>query len=336
MKKIIVIVSLLFTSTVWAEVYTVEEVIDAATLKLTNGEMVRLIGIKTPDDDKMGQEATEFVKSLLKERQEVRLEFDVQERDKYGRLLAYVFYGLGYSLKDRVSLIVPHYYHLMDDRKDEEYTVFINATIIKAGYATPMTIPPNVKYAELFQKLYEEARRERRGLWKTLPIPEHLQGKPNELYMRKGHEIVNAPSEDLVLARTYPTFPSKGQVVNGQRITIMTHKAKYKVGEEIRIIHVLEAVEEGYEVYVMGPKEIFGEYVDGKLVTAEKSDMGIYNGRVMQSPAVDFNYDITTYTFDEPGIHNIQWKRGGDAIPPQLALESNIISVEIVHKSCRL
>jgi len=44
--------------------------------------------------------------------------------------------------------------------------IFINATIIKSGYASPMTIPPNVKHADLFKELYEEAREQKRGLWK--------------------------------------------------------------------------------------------------------------------------------------------------------------------------
>ena len=44
------------------------------------------------------------------------------------------------------------------------YNNFINATIIKAGYATPMTVPPNVKYADLFKELYAEAMKESRGL----------------------------------------------------------------------------------------------------------------------------------------------------------------------------
>ena len=50
--------------------------------------------------------------------------------------------------------------------KNNSWHVFLNATIIKAGYATPMTIPPSVKYADLFKELYEEAREQKRGLWK--------------------------------------------------------------------------------------------------------------------------------------------------------------------------
>ncbi|MDI6606193.1 MAG: thermonuclease family protein, partial [Candidatus Omnitrophota bacterium] len=61
-----------------------------------------------------------------------------QERDIYKRLLAYVYLEDG---------------------------TFVNAQILKQGYASLMTIPPNVKYAELFLKLYREARENRRGLW---------------------------------------------------------------------------------------------------------------------------------------------------------------------------
>lgn len=135
----------------------VSRVIDGDTIQLENGERVRLIGIDTPemheseklDRDsrrsgeskeviiKMGRRSFEFSRNLV-EGKRVRLEFDLEERDIYKRLLAYVY--------------------LEDGR-------FVNAEIIKQGYASLMTIPPNVKYAELFLKLYREARENRRGLW---------------------------------------------------------------------------------------------------------------------------------------------------------------------------
>jgi len=161
MNKFITTILILFIATVsYAQTYTVERVIDGITLKLTNGEEVQLIGIKAPEDEKMGQEATEFVKGLIKEGQEVRLEFDVQERDKYGRLLAYIFIDLA----DGYLKVPDGHEHVLNQ---DMYAHFINATIIKSGYATPMTIPPNVKYADLFKKLYEEAREQKRGLWQN-------------------------------------------------------------------------------------------------------------------------------------------------------------------------
>jgi micrococcal nuclease len=136
----------------------VTRVIDGDTIQLESGERVRLIGIDTPemhDSDKlhrdsqrsgqdvrtitaMGKKAYEFTRALLQGKR-VSLEFDVEKYDKYDRLLAYVY------LKDGM---------------------FANAEIVKQGYASLMTIPPNVKYADLFLKLSQEARRQGRGLWK--------------------------------------------------------------------------------------------------------------------------------------------------------------------------
>ncbi len=69
----------------------------------------------------------------------VRLEFDVEQRDRYGRLLAYVYLEDG---------------------------TFVNAWLVENGYAMVITVPPNVKYQELFLKLQREARETRRGLWR--------------------------------------------------------------------------------------------------------------------------------------------------------------------------
>jgi micrococcal nuclease len=135
----------------------VKRAVDGDTLVLENGERVRLIGIDTPEmhesnklykdsrrtgEDittiqKLGRKSYGFTKGLV-EGKRVSLEFDVERHDKYGRLLAYIY------LKDGT---------------------FVNAEIIKQGYASLMTIPPNTKYADLFLKLYRQAREDRRGLW---------------------------------------------------------------------------------------------------------------------------------------------------------------------------
>lgn len=80
-----------------------------------------------------------FVKTLVKPGDAVTIEFDIQTRDKYGRLLGYMY--------------------LSDGR-------MINEEIVKAGYGNVMTVPPNVKYQERFLKAYREARENKRGLWR--------------------------------------------------------------------------------------------------------------------------------------------------------------------------
>jgi len=135
----------------------VKRVVDGDTLELEGKERVRLIGIDTPEVhesrklyrdaqrsgqdaaviQKMGRRASDFTKNLV-EGKRVSLEFDVERKDKYGRTLAYVY------LRDGT---------------------FVNAEIVKQGYASLMTYPPNVKYADLFLSLYQQARENKRGLW---------------------------------------------------------------------------------------------------------------------------------------------------------------------------
>jgi len=106
---------------------------------------VRYIGIDTPEThhpmrgvEPYGMEAAEANRKLV-DGKTVRLEFDVQQFDKYGSTLAYVY--------------------LEDD-------TFVNAWLVEHGYAMVMTVPPNVKHQELFLRLQREAREERRGLWR--------------------------------------------------------------------------------------------------------------------------------------------------------------------------
>ncbi|MFH1622355.1 MAG: thermonuclease family protein [Candidatus Omnitrophota bacterium] len=154
----------------------VKRVIDGNTLELDNGEVVSLIGVDTPKiDTKEGKKAREFTKSLIEDKnvqvvllkeKRLRLEFDVQKKDDQGKLLAYVFIDSGYDWHmtglDFSSTFPDKYFGTYGD----EWTLFVNASIIKAGYAFPSAIPPNVKYADLFRELYQEARRNKKGLWK--------------------------------------------------------------------------------------------------------------------------------------------------------------------------
>jgi len=126
---------------------------DTVYVKLENGreEKVRFIGVDTPESttqvEPYGKEAASFTKSKLLGKN-VWLELDVQERDKYGRLLAYVW--LSPPTKE----------------SDEEIRAkMFNAVLLLEGYAQVMTVPPNVKYAEYFKKYQQEAREKNAGLW---------------------------------------------------------------------------------------------------------------------------------------------------------------------------
>lgn len=176
-----------------AEVYTVEKVIDGDTLKLINGETVRLLGIdaleseyspaeaiylnvgkkweRSINDVRQAKEATEFVRSLLEARKRVLLKFDVEKKDEHERLLSYVYLKVCGIICDyeHPEWFFPHLVHFDDE---VGMYLFLNAAIISSGYALPMAIPPNVKHADLFKELYQEAKEQRRGLWEVKFISE--------------------------------------------------------------------------------------------------------------------------------------------------------------------
>jgi micrococcal nuclease len=125
---------------------TVVKVVDGDTIHVRldgRVEKVRYIGVNTPElhhptkgEEPGGREAAALNRELVAERR-VRLELDVQERDRYGRLLAYVWVG----------------------------DVMVNAELVRRGYAQVMTVPPNVRHQSLLRALEREARAAARGLW---------------------------------------------------------------------------------------------------------------------------------------------------------------------------
>jgi micrococcal nuclease len=150
----------------WEEA-VVERVVDGDTLVVTitsrtdgpaagsvalGEHRVRLIGIDTPESadprrpvECFGKEAAAAAAALL-EGQRVRMVADVEESDRYDRLLRYVYLGAEMA----------------------------NARLVVNGYATAYTYPPNVRHSDLFVQLEREARENDRGLWS----PETCSGNP--------------------------------------------------------------------------------------------------------------------------------------------------------------
>jgi micrococcal nuclease len=127
---------------------------DGDTLWLSHIGKVRLIGVDTPEVyprspapagqragggvECYGREASAFVERTAPLGSQVRYRLGVEERDRYGRALAYVW--------------------LRDGR-------FLNRLLVARGYAQPMTVPPNVEYEDVFAKAAAQARAAGRGLW---------------------------------------------------------------------------------------------------------------------------------------------------------------------------
>jgi micrococcal nuclease len=129
---------------------TVRKVVDGDTLLvagLPGTELVRLIGIDAPVSGKgnsvrecFGAEAARWLADRTPRGTSVRLVFDVGERDRFGRLLAYVYRSDG---------------------------TFVNAEAVANGYAQTITIPPNVRHEKMLLELQRRARREEKGLWRA-------------------------------------------------------------------------------------------------------------------------------------------------------------------------
>jgi len=133
-----------------SEYLAVTKVIDGDTFWANNDTKdvvkVRLIGVDAPESKNVfkkkigyyGKEAKAYLTKMLSGKN-VKLVCDVDSLDQYGRTLAYVYLEDG---------------------------TFVNADLMRNGYAMLMTIPPNVKFADEFLKLQKEARENNRGLWK--------------------------------------------------------------------------------------------------------------------------------------------------------------------------
>jgi micrococcal nuclease len=126
-------------------VVPVVDVVDGDTIEvLVDGveEDVRYIGVDTPEVDPsigvecFGSQASEANRRLVAG-ERVRLVFDDERRDRYGRLLAYVYVG---------------------ER-------FVNEELVRGGYATTLTIAPNTDFAGRFDRLEQSAGNAGRGLW---------------------------------------------------------------------------------------------------------------------------------------------------------------------------
>ena len=128
-------------------------VVDGDTIRVRldgHIERVRYIGVDTPESVKPGTPVQCFAKraaaanAALVAGRSVRLVGDVEQRDRYGRLLAYVY--------------------------REPDGAFVNAALVRDGYARTLTIAPNVAHAHQLAQLAQTARRSGRGLWRACGI----------------------------------------------------------------------------------------------------------------------------------------------------------------------
>jgi len=123
----------------------VARVIDGDTIELEDGERVRYVGVNAPESvdprrraECFGREASAFNESLV-EGKRVRLERDISDRDKYGRLLRFVYLEDG---------------------------TFVNEVLVREGYASATPYLPDISKEDFFREAEADARKNERGLWR--------------------------------------------------------------------------------------------------------------------------------------------------------------------------
>ena len=117
----------------------VDRIIDGDTIRC-GGERVRLLSIDSPEEGQgpFGRAAHAFLEAILPPGSEAQLATDVEVRDRYDRLLAYVY--------------------LSDGR-------MVNRMMVRQGFAVPLVVPPNVRHVEAIRAAADSARAARLGLW---------------------------------------------------------------------------------------------------------------------------------------------------------------------------
>jgi micrococcal nuclease len=139
----------------------VERVIDGDTIVLTTGQKVRYIGIDTPEIVDPNKPIECFGKEAMVENQKlvegktVRLEKDISEMDKYGRLLRYVYVE----------------------------NIMVNSQLVQTGFAKIMSIPPDIKYYNILKLAQSEAKNNHVGLWNICQNNLNNKFEPTETLM---------------------------------------------------------------------------------------------------------------------------------------------------------
>jgi micrococcal nuclease len=131
------------------EWFTVDRVIDGDTIVLNTGEIVRYIGIDTPElkHPQVGKqcygEEAKLANEVLLEGHQVRLVVDISQADRYGRLLRYLYRDDG---------------------------VFINDALVRSGFAFVYPYPPDVQEQPLLAESQTEARHKGLGVWSNCVV----------------------------------------------------------------------------------------------------------------------------------------------------------------------
>ena len=176
---------LFILSPVGAQNYHVAFVYDGDTILLQDGRKIRYLGIDTPEidhengnDAPFSRDARDFNRELVNGKI-VTLEYDRQTKDRYKRILAYVFIEGG---------------------------EMVNALMVKSGLAYVLSCRPNLRYRSYLMTVQRQAIQERLGIWKNLSMDEETKYRGNKKSFR--FHRLSCPSGKQIAINSRITFPS--------------------------------------------------------------------------------------------------------------------------------
>jgi micrococcal nuclease len=154
-----------------AENFTVTKIYSGNRIKTRSGVKVQYIGLDVPEDGRFFYDECKKANKSLVDKKEITVEFDIRKSDEDKGLLGYVYVG----------------------------DVFVNAQLLKNGFAFAYIQPPNQKYADLFIALQKDARTQRRGIWAfedPSDEPYYIGSKSSRKFHRPGCRIAKDMSFD--------------------------------------------------------------------------------------------------------------------------------------------
>jgi len=225
----------------------VNYVYDGDTIRTAKGKVIRFIGIDTPEmnweereADFYAWEALEYTKEKLLNRY-IYLEYGQEEKDKYGRVLAYPFLADG---------------------------TFFNQRLLQKGYASLLLIPPNLKYTELLKEAAAEARTLSRGIWSSW---DKLSGKLPEIKWQQAEQYLS--KEVIVKGKIVNTYQSEKIIFldftkeddDGLYLVIFKYLLnsfdynphEFLLGKEVKVTGKVVEYEGIPEIIIYSPLQIF-------------------------------------------------------------------------------
>jgi hypothetical protein len=159
-------------------------------------------------------------------------------------------------------------------------------------------------------------------LFATLPLALLRHPAPPATPIQVADPPTLVDPEPAPIAEPELAVPDDGIV-----LAIATTKTSVAVGEDVVVGHAV-AVAEGHDAWIVGPKPVYGEIVDGQARTEMYETPNYpwvlsYDGAVVPGPRVDNNFQVTTYRFTTPGRHTIVWSIGGH--------ESNTLVIDVSY-----